>query len=130
MVRRSSTTSRGTTYWFHCFCFPMSQLSALRMRNFSDLMNLPKSREDKVTETNEGKERLDPRSQPTRGSCFVGSFLWRVLIAAGCCGPSKFIKPCSSQDFDKSCVYLSCSTFSVSLSGPFGIFRLGWPPPA
>ena len=54
----------------------------------------------------------------------------RVLIAAGCCGPSKFIKPCSSQDFGKSCVYLPCSTFSVSFSGPFGIFRLGWPPPA
>ena len=27
MVRRSSTTSRGTTYWFHCFCFPVSRLS-------------------------------------------------------------------------------------------------------
>ena len=48
MVRRSSTTSRGTTYWFHCFCFPMSQLSGLRKRNFSDLMCLPKSREEKV----------------------------------------------------------------------------------
>ena len=42
MVRRSSTTSRGTTYWFHCFSFPMSQLSGLRMRNFADLMCLPK----------------------------------------------------------------------------------------
>ena len=64
MVRRSSTTSRGTTYWFHCFSFP--QLSGLRMRNFSDLMCLPKSREEKVTESNEGKNKLDPRSQPTR----------------------------------------------------------------
>ena len=60
MVRRSSTTSRGTTYWFHCFSFPMSQLSGLRMRNFSDLMCLPKSREEKVTESNEGEEKLDP----------------------------------------------------------------------
>ena len=60
MVRRSSTTSRGTTYWFHCFCFPMSQLSGLRMRSFSDLMCLPKSREEKVTETNEGKDKFDP----------------------------------------------------------------------
>ena len=51
MVRRSSTTSRGTTYWFQCFSFPMSQLSGLRMRNFSDLMCLPKSREEKVTES-------------------------------------------------------------------------------
>ena len=51
MVRRSSTTSRGTTYWFHCFSFPMSQLSGLRMRNFSDLMCLPKSREEKVTKS-------------------------------------------------------------------------------
>ena len=66
MVRRSSTTSRGTTYWFHCFNFPMSQLSGLRMRNFSDSMCLPKSREEKVTESNEGKDKLDPRSQPTR----------------------------------------------------------------
>ena len=48
MVRRSSTTSRGTTYWFPCFCFAMSRLSGLRMRNFSDLMCLPKSREEKV----------------------------------------------------------------------------------
>ena len=31
MVRRSGTTSRGTTYWFHCFSFPMSSLSSLRM---------------------------------------------------------------------------------------------------
>ena len=66
MVRRSSTTSRGTTYWFHCFCFPMSQLPGLRMRNFSDLTCLPKSREEKVIESNEGKDKLDPRSQPTR----------------------------------------------------------------
>ena len=48
MVRRSSTTSRGTTYWFPYFCFAMSRLSGLRMRNFSDLMCLPKSREEKV----------------------------------------------------------------------------------
>ena len=48
MVRRSSTTSRGTTYGFPCFCFAMSRLSGLRMRNFSDLMCLPKSREEKV----------------------------------------------------------------------------------
>ena len=68
MVRRSSTTSRGTTYWFHCFSL-MSELSGLRMRNFSDLMCLPKSREEKVTErteSNEGNDKLDPRSQPTR----------------------------------------------------------------
>ena len=48
MVRRSSTTSRGTTYWFPCFCFATSRLCGLRMRNFSDLMCLPKSREEKV----------------------------------------------------------------------------------
>ena len=48
MVRRSSTTSRGTTYWFPYFCFAMSRLSGLRMRNFSDLMCLPKSREEKL----------------------------------------------------------------------------------
>ena len=48
MVRRSSTTFRGTTYWFPCFCFAMSRLSGVRMRNFSDLMCLPKSREEKV----------------------------------------------------------------------------------
>ena len=41
-------TSRGATYWFHCFCFPMSRLSGLRMRNFPDLMCLPKSRETKA----------------------------------------------------------------------------------
>ena len=76
MVRRSSTTSRGTTYWFHCFSFPMSEQSGLRMRNFSDLMCLPKSKEEKVTESNEGKDKLDPRCQPARGSCFVGSFVW------------------------------------------------------
>ena len=63
MVRRSSTTSRGTTYWFPCFCFAMSRLSGLRMRNFSDLMCLPKSREEKVgnkamQETS--KSNLDP----------------------------------------------------------------------
>ena len=38
----------------------MFQLSGLRMRNFSDLMCLPKSREEKVTESNEGKDKLDP----------------------------------------------------------------------
>ena len=65
MVRRSSTTSRGTTYWFHCFCFPMSRLSALRMRNFYDLICLPKSRETKAV-NNEGKDKLDPRSQVSR----------------------------------------------------------------
>ena len=48
MVRRSSSTSRGTNYWFHCFCFPISRLSGLRMRNFPDLMCLPKSRETKT----------------------------------------------------------------------------------
>ena len=48
MVRRSSTTSRGTTYWFPCFCFAMSRLSGLRMHNFPDLMCLPKSREENV----------------------------------------------------------------------------------
>ena len=70
MVRRSSTKSRGTTYWFNCFSFPMSQLSGLRMRNFSDLMSLPKSREEKVTGSNEGKDKLDPRSQPTQLSAW------------------------------------------------------------
>ena len=48
MVRRSSSTSRGTNYWFHCFCFPISRLSGLRKRNFPDLMCLPKSRETKT----------------------------------------------------------------------------------
>ena len=48
MVRRSSITSRGTIYWFPCFCFAMSRLSGLRMRNFSDLVCLPKLREEKV----------------------------------------------------------------------------------
>ena len=38
----------------------MSQLSGLCMRNFSDLMCLPKSREEKVTEGNEGKDKVDP----------------------------------------------------------------------
>ena len=80
MVRRSSTTSRGTTYWFHCFSFPMSQLSCLRMRNFSDLMCLPKSREEKVTQSNEGKDKLvrltwviwgDPFPQPTPSKEYV-----------------------------------------------------------
>ena len=48
MVRRSSTTSRGITYWFPCFCFTVSRLSGLLMRNFSDLRCLPRSREEKV----------------------------------------------------------------------------------
>ena len=33
-------------------------------------MCAPKSREEKVTESNEGKDKLDPRSQPTRLSPF------------------------------------------------------------
>ena len=57
MVRRSSTTSRGTTYWFPSFCFAMSRLSGLRMRNFSDLMCLPKSREE-----NEGNKAMKEKT--------------------------------------------------------------------
>ena len=64
MVRRSSTTSRGTTYWFPCFCFAMSRLSGLRMRNFSDLMCLPKSREEKVG-NKAMKERTSLISDPS-----------------------------------------------------------------
>ena len=26
MVRRSSATSRSTTYWFHFFCFPVTRV--------------------------------------------------------------------------------------------------------
>ena len=66
MVCRSSTTSRGTTYWFHNFCFPMSRLSGLRMRNFPGLMCLPKSTEKQRQLSNEGKDKHDPRSQFTR----------------------------------------------------------------
>ena len=36
MVRRSSPTSRGTTYWFQYFCFPMSRVFRLRMCKFSE----------------------------------------------------------------------------------------------
>ena len=51
VVPRSSTTSRG-------FCFTMSRLSGLRMRNISDLMCIPKSRETKaVKQLRKGQAR-------------------------------------------------------------------------
>ena len=65
MVRRSSTTSRGTTYWFLCFCFAMSRLSGLRMRNFSDLMCLPKSREEEKVGNKAMKERTSSMPDPS-----------------------------------------------------------------
>ena len=60
MVRRSSTTSRGTTYWFQYFCFPVSQLFRLHMRKFSELECLLSSRK-KSNEGNEGNKKLDSR---------------------------------------------------------------------
>ena len=36
MVRRSSPTSRGTTYWFQYFCFPTSRVFLLRMCKLSE----------------------------------------------------------------------------------------------
>ena len=65
MVRRSSTTSRGITYWFLCFCFAMSRLSGLRMRNFSDLMCLPKSREEEKVGNKAMKERTSSMPDPS-----------------------------------------------------------------
>ena len=36
MVRRSSSSSRGTTYWFQIFCFSTSRVFRLRMCKFSE----------------------------------------------------------------------------------------------
>ena len=53
IVRRSSATSRGTTYWF--LCFLVSCAFRLRMRNFSKLLFLYHQ------EKNRGNNMLDPR---------------------------------------------------------------------
>ena len=37
MVRRSSATSRGTTYWVQFLCFTVCQVFRLRMHMFSEL---------------------------------------------------------------------------------------------
>ena len=63
MVRRSSTTSRGTTYWFPCFCLAMSRLSGLRMRNFSDFDVLTKIKRRKGNKAT--KERTSSIPDPS-----------------------------------------------------------------
>ena len=56
MVRRSSSTSRGTTYWFQYFCcFPVSLVFHLRMRMFPELNCWPREIGSKV---NDGKDKL------------------------------------------------------------------------
>ena len=60
MVRRSSTTSRGTTYWFHRFCFPMSRVSGLRVRNFDVLTKIKRRKGNKAI-----KERTSSIPDPS-----------------------------------------------------------------
>ena len=50
MVRRSGTTSRGTTYWFMCFCLPVSRVCGLRMRKFSELYAYDNEEKKKIIE--------------------------------------------------------------------------------
>ena len=59
MVRRSSSTSRGTTYWFQYFCcFPVSLVFHLRMRMFPELNCWPRGIGNKV---NDWKDKLVQR---------------------------------------------------------------------
>ena len=57
MVRRSSTTSRGTTYWFLCFCFPLSGYFVCARARSPERMCLPKNYE-KINLGNEGNDKV------------------------------------------------------------------------
>ena len=76
MVRRSSTTSSGTTYWFQCFCVLISRL--LRMHNFSDLMCLPKTKSEKDNKAMKKRTSLSLSKGSGQVSC-VFSFILLLI---------------------------------------------------